>query len=175
MRVSALDSMVSGVDVIALQPVWNFDLVDTPVAGISTPSATRSPRRWRRVSGAAEHALETCRRTLPFVLASTVHRGRSFHQHHAQRREVHECQLDLAGWRFDGEAAAIAFHATGSIDITGTISDGFGHGTGSSQRIDLLDGNSSSLSFDAGADLLLKPTPAFAPEQATSRCERRTT
>jgi hypothetical protein len=80
-------------------------------------------------------------------------------------------QLDLATWRFGGEAASIAFHATGSIEIAGTINDGFQTvGSAANQRLDLLAGNSSSLFFDAGADLLIDADTRVRTGTAISRC-----
>jgi filamentous hemagglutinin len=54
--------------------------------------------------------------------------------------------LDLSSWRFDGSPIAFTARATGSIDVTGNISDGFFGTT-------LMNDNSATLRFAAGADL----------------------
>lgn len=62
--------------------------------------------------------------------------------------------LNLASWRFDSNPAALTVRATGSIAVNGTISDGFSTvGTGASARLTLLDGDSATLRFAAGANL----------------------
>ncbi len=155
MRVNALDSAVSGVDLIALEPILNFNLGPTPVAAdfdeirndVTTFMSTAAPTLHTRFANlatpiAVRPGIELF--TDGNLNIDTTSTDAAF---------VGE-QLDFAGWRFGGEAAAIAFHATGSIDVTGMISDGIGLvGTGPNRRLDLLAGNSSSLSFDAGTDL----------------------
>src|SRR5262249_45750720 len=60
--------------------------------------------------------------------------------------------LDLSSWRFDGDnPIALTVRATGSINVTGDISDGFS--IASPTRTNLMNGNSATLRFAAGADL----------------------
>ena len=58
--------------------------------------------------------------------------------------------VDLADWRFDGSPIALTVRSTGSININGTISDGFGAPVA---RTILMDGDSATMRFAAGADL----------------------
>lgn len=55
-------------------------------------------------------------------------------------------ELDLSSWRFDDAPIALTARATGSITVSGTISDGFVGAT-------LLDDDSATLRFAAGAEL----------------------
>src|SRR6202011_1767266 len=62
--------------------------------------------------------------------------------------------LNLSAWRFDGQPAALTVRAGGALNINGTISDGFvTTRTGRSTRLSLLDQQSATLRFVAGADL----------------------
>jgi filamentous hemagglutinin family protein len=62
--------------------------------------------------------------------------------------------LDLTSWRFGGSPATLAFEASGSLTVNGTINDGFGTTrAGLHSNLDLLPGPSSTLAFVAGADL----------------------
>jgi filamentous hemagglutinin len=64
--------------------------------------------------------------------------------------------FDLSTWRFAGEAGSLSVHATGSIVVSGSITDGFAvTGAGTTARYELLPGASSSISLLAGADLSL--------------------
>ena len=154
MRVDQLGSTVSGVDVIALQPVLRFDLAGAPggedfgfirdevtafIAGAAPALQSRFGNLGTPVAVRPGIDLATDGDLFIDTTDASLFAGG---------------QLDFSTWRFGGEAAAVAFHATGAIDITGTISDGFRTvGTGSNRRLDLLAGTSSSLSFDAGTDL----------------------
>ncbi|MEO8019349.1 MAG: filamentous hemagglutinin family protein [Pseudomonadota bacterium] len=155
LRVNALDSTVSGVDFIALQPVLSYDLAATPVAAdfnrvrddVATFMMTAAPALQTRFGNFATPI--AIRPGIDLFTDGDLNINTGVSGARFTGR-----QLDLAGWRFNGEAAAIAFHATGSIDIAGTISDGFQTVLSEAgQRLDLLNENSSSLLFDAGADL----------------------
>ncbi len=70
--------------------------------------------------------------------------------------------LDFSAWRFNGVPATVAISATGNLNVSGTINDGFVTrttitGTGprkvTTTQTDLLSGPSSSLVLVAGADL----------------------
>ena len=58
--------------------------------------------------------------------------------------------LDLSGWRFGDNPGALTVRATGSINITGNVSDGF---TGSNTLLSLMPTRSATLRFTAGAQL----------------------
>jgi len=155
MRLNALDSTVSGVDVIALQPVLNYDLVATPVAAdfnrirddVTAFTTVAAPALQTRFANSATPI--AVRPGIDLFTDGDLNINTTTTSARFTGR-----QLDLAAWRFDGEAAAIAFHATGSIGITGMISDGFEIVvTDTGQYLDVMDENSSSLLFDAGTDL----------------------
>jgi len=62
--------------------------------------------------------------------------------------------LDLTTWRFLGEPGTLTVRATGSVVVSGTVSDGFQvTGTGANQRITLLPDASTTIHVAAGADL----------------------
>ncbi|MGC3981021.1 MAG: filamentous hemagglutinin family protein [Steroidobacteraceae bacterium] len=63
--------------------------------------------------------------------------------------------LDLSTWRFNGAPAALTVRAAGSLNINGTISDGFKtSGTGTSQFVYAMDDASASIRLIAGGNLL---------------------
>ena len=153
MRLGALDSSVTGVDAITLQPVLRFDLDSNPDAAafaqirsdVTDSMAIVAPALRTRYGGAARPVV--VRPGIDLFTDGDLTIDSTSGGFAANR-------LDFAGWRFGGEAAVLAFHTTGAIDLVGTISDGFQNvGTGVNQRVDLLAGNSSSLSFTAGTDL----------------------
>ena len=63
--------------------------------------------------------------------------------------------IDLSNWRFGAQPVNLTVRATGSIRVTGTVSDGFTVDTSDSQhpRVDMLPGASASMHFAAGAAL----------------------
>ena len=62
--------------------------------------------------------------------------------------------LDLSSWKFNGAPAVFAVRAAGSLNINGTVSDGFATtGTGTSRIVAASDASSASMSFVAGSDL----------------------
>ncbi len=62
--------------------------------------------------------------------------------------------LDLSSWKFNGAPAVFAVRAAGSLNINGTVSDGFvTTGTGASRIVAASDVPSASMSFVAGSDL----------------------
>lgn len=71
--------------------------------------------------------------------------------------------LDLASWRFDANPVALTVRSTGSIAVNGTIGDGFGT---AGLRTTLLDGDSATLRFAAGADLAAANPNAVQPGAA---------
>lgn len=72
--------------------------------------------------------------------------------------------LNLADWRFDGSnPIALTVRSSGSIGINSTISDGFGT---SGVRTTLLNGDSATLRFAAGADLAGANPNAVRPGMA---------
>jgi filamentous hemagglutinin len=154
MRVGALDSAVSGVDVIALQPLLRYELAGTPGDTdfndirdqVATFVAGAAPGLQGRFA-----SLATPVAIRPGIeLATDGDLGINT----TDTGLFETGELDFSSWRFGGEAAAISFRAIGSIDLTGTISDGFRiQGAGGTRRLDLLTDNSSSLSFNAGSDL----------------------
>ncbi|MEJ0099946.1 MAG: filamentous hemagglutinin family protein [Pseudomonadota bacterium] len=60
--------------------------------------------------------------------------------------------IDLSTWRFGGRPGYLTVVATGDIQTTGNISDGF---TGTGNTLALATGDSTSISLTAGQDLLL--------------------
>jgi filamentous hemagglutinin family protein len=63
-------------------------------------------------------------------------------------------ELSDASWRFNGQPASISVRNSGSLTVSGTISDGFQViGSGNNRRLELRPGGSSSISLVAGADL----------------------
>jgi filamentous hemagglutinin family protein len=62
--------------------------------------------------------------------------------------------VNFSNWRFAGSPAALNFRATGSIVVSGNVSDGFvDSGAGANARTDLLSDASSTLRLVAGASL----------------------
>jgi filamentous hemagglutinin len=146
MRLGVFAADVSGVDVIALQPVLGFTLDPNPGAAefgairadVTDFVALAAPALLARFSTSAT----------PVAVRPGIELG--------TEGDLFLGSLDLSTWRFGGEAAALAFHATGAIDIDGTISDGFRRvGTGANQRIDLMADRSSTLSFESGDSIRL--------------------
>ena len=146
MRLGTLASTISGVDAITLQPVLDFTLDAYPGAfefgqvrsEVTAFTDVATPAMLARYANAGA----------PVV----VRPGIDFNTD----GDLTLDSLDLATWRFGGEAAALAFSATGGITINGTVSDGYRRiGAGSSARLEVLETASSSLSFNAGTDILL--------------------
>ena len=151
MRVGELNSVVRGVDVIALQPVLRYDLAGTPGDEdfsfirdeVATFIADVAPGlRSRFASLAIPVAIR------PGIELST---DGDLNINTTDTESVYRRATGLLDLALRRRSGGIAFHATGSIDITGTVSDGVR--TGLNGRLDLLAGNSSSLSFDAASDL----------------------
>ena len=89
--------------------------------------------------------------------------------------------VDFSTWRFDGQPADISIRATGTINVAGTLSDGFTNAagfldvmTGPSARISLVAGanlqsaSATAVISGAAADLDLDAGPSFAPAPGTS-------
>ncbi len=158
MRVGDLNSSVSGVDVIALQPVLRYDLAATPGDAEFSDIRDQVTASMSSVAPALQSRFASLATPVAIRPGIELSADGDLVINTTDTDLFETGELDFSTWRFGGEAAAIAFHATGSIDLTGTLSDGFRLVTRPIRHVGLLDGNSthsnsSSLSFDAASDL----------------------
>jgi len=76
--------------------------------------------------------------------------------------------LELSSFRFDGEPGALTVRATGAIDVSGVVSDGFLRtGAGANVRVDLLPGRSATVRLIAGSSLASADPTAVARDSAS--------
>ncbi len=72
--------------------------------------------------------------------------------------------LDLSTWRFGGEPIELTVRAAGTVTLTGTISDGLtGVRIGALTQLELMSGDSASISITGGANLSSADALATAP------------
>jgi len=147
-NLDTLPADLSKVDQLILQPAKTYTLAANP-----TDSALQTIR-----SNAASYVtaarLPTLTR-LGLTSSTTV----QYRPYLALERtgDLTLGDLELANWRFASQPATLAFSATGSVRLNGTISDGY---SGEAETLDLLGTvaskqRSSSLYFTAGSDIIL--------------------
>lgn len=140
--ISALRSTFAGVSAVVIEPVLSFDAPDSVTNAVfngyrnqvNTFADTAIPNIAVRL-GTAGGLL----RVQPGI--ELLREG-----------DIQIGALDLSNWRFNGglDPGALTVRASGSINITGNVSDGF---TGTNALLNLTTTRSATLRFTAGADL----------------------
>ena len=143
--VTAIGTQFSDVAQVSLEPFLNFDVGPTLNAtGMNTYRTALSTFFANSAPGLLSR--------LGTLQGTTLHLTPGLQLNRTGDLSI--AALDLSTWRFGGEAANIAFRASGSISVTGTISDGLATSTiGGRPRVSLPTSASGSLLFAAGSSL----------------------
>jgi filamentous hemagglutinin family protein len=140
--ISSLDGTISNVDAIVVEP---FQVHDVGAAPTSTDFDAIRTATSDYMAAAAP------------VIHGRLNRDNLRIEAGVELQHDGDLQLgalDFSSWRFDGSPVAFTARATGAINVTGTISDGFGtEGLEQQARLTLLDGDSATLRFAAGTDI----------------------
>jgi filamentous hemagglutinin family protein len=148
-RVTSLPSDLSHVDQVIIEPVLSSALT----------SATPSAADFASIATAAHSYMTTAAPAIATRLGLTSRSNVALQPFldvtAAGILTLPTLDLSTASWRFAGEPGILSVRATGSITVTGTLSDGFlalDTGTGVSS-LDLVNGPSTGLNIVAGAAL----------------------
>ena len=155
LAVSGLPAGLSQVDQVFIEPVQSFALSSGTPAASEFNADEATVASWVAANGQALLSR--------LGVASTRNVALSPFIDFTYNGDLTLPALDLlgAGWRFNGVPGTLAVHATGNLNVTGNLSDGFQSvtltsGTGSHKtkvtQTDLTPGPSSSILLVAGAD-----------------------
>ena len=144
--VTALAAKMGNVGSVVLAPTLVFNLATATPSAANMASYASSASAFITTASAAIQGRLNPATAIPLVLRPDIELRRS--------GNLALGSLDLTAWRFAGQPGALTVRATGSLQLSGTISDGFSaSGAGNAARVDLLPSASNSISMVAGANL----------------------
>jgi filamentous hemagglutinin family protein len=140
--ITSMATDLSGLSRVIIAPIIKRDILSATVTASDLSAARGAATTFVNTSGATIGNGFAASQGAPIVVRPDVELRRN--------GDLSLGTLDLGAWRFGGEPGALTVRATGSVTLSGTISDGFDI---VASRVAPKPGESSTIRIAAGADL----------------------